>query len=140
MLVGANDDQQIRDKGANYETPINHHVGEQNEPAVSCAGLQLTSCFGARNRSSWVFSTNSDADQETVCGKSREHATERSASIRASTKGCEYDQDDGGEEERIRPRPFITGVPEDKLAEDGACEGNGINVLLRPGIGVRFAV
>jgi hypothetical protein len=140
MLFGANNDQQVRDEGTDHETPVNHHIGKKDEPAVSCATFQLASCFGACNRSSRVFPTNSDADQKTVSCQSCEHAIESPTSIRASTEGCEDDQDDSREEERIRPRPFITSVPEYKLAEDCACEGNRRDVLLRRGSGVFFAV
>lgn len=44
-----------RNKCANDETPINHGVGEEDEPAVAGALLELAACLGAANTASRIF-------------------------------------------------------------------------------------
>lgn len=139
VLVGADDDHQVWDESSNDEAPIDHDVGEQDEPAIPRATLQLPTRFGTRNRACRVLPPDPHADEEPIGRESREHALKAPlVSIGGSAEGGEEGQDDGGNQEGVLARPLVAGVAEDQLAEDGAGEGDGRDVLLgaRPGVGI----
>lgn len=48
-------DRLTRHKGANYETPIDHGVGKQDEPTVPSAFLELATRLGTTDASCWIF-------------------------------------------------------------------------------------
>lgn len=141
MVGGADDDEQVRDEGTDHEAPINHDVGEHDEPAVASSALQLAAGLGASNRPRWIFTTDTNADEETICRECCAHALEAATgSIGAGTESSEDDQGDGGDEKGVGAGPFVAGVSEDQLAEHGADEGERGNVLAGWGIGEGGAI
>ncbi len=74
MIIGANDDQEVWDESSDDKAPIDHNISKQDKPAVSSAGLQFASSLRGRNRSSWIFPSDSDSDEESICGQCREQA------------------------------------------------------------------
>lgn len=140
MVVGADDDENVRDESANHEAPVNRHVGEEDEPAIASTTTQFSRSLRARNRSSRVFSSDSNPDQEAVRGQGSEHAGQRPPTVRTGTQGGEDDEDDGGNEQRVLSRPLITGISEDQLAQHGSGKGDGGDVLQRRGSRVGLSV
>lgn len=65
-----------RNKCSNHEAHVNCQVGEPNEPSVASTGLELTGAFGATDRSSRIFTTDTDTKKEAVSSESRKHAVD----------------------------------------------------------------
>lgn len=60
-------------KRSHNKACINCQVGEPDEPSVAGARLQLASAFRATNRTSRIFTTNTDAEKKAISSKCREH-------------------------------------------------------------------
>jgi hypothetical protein len=125
----------IWDKGADHEAPIDHHVCEHDEPAVSGTTLKLSRRFTTCHRTRRVFPSNTNSNEKAVCGQSCKHALKTAmVPVRTSCKGGEDNQDHGGEEKGIFARPFVTEVTKQKLSKDSSGKGDGRDVLLGAGL------
>ena len=75
-----------RHESGNDKTSIDGKIGEPDEPSVAGAGLQLTSAFGAADRSSRVFTTNTNTQKESVSSESSQQ-TVNTTTITVRTSG-----------------------------------------------------
>lgn len=97
VLLGTDDDQKIWDESTDHKSPVDHHVREEDEPAIPRSTLQFPTRLRASYRPSGVLSSNPHPDQETIGGQSCEHALEIAmVSVGGGTERGEDDQDDGG--------------------------------------------
>jgi hypothetical protein len=58
MVLSCSKDDYSSDNGADEEGQINLHVGEEDEPFVSGALLELACGFCATDAASWILSAN----------------------------------------------------------------------------------
>ena len=123
VLTGGKDDDH-RHQRRDHETHVDGEVRGEDEPPVSVTSLQFSSRLCACHRASRVLSSNSNTEEETICGECGEHATGGASTIRAGSEGCEDNEDDGRDEEGISSRPVITEVSEEQLSNHGAGESN----------------
>lgn len=74
QLVSNHGELLTRHEGTDNETPIDHGVGEQDEPAVAGAFLELASGFGTGDTAGRVLAADTDADKEAPGNEHVEHA------------------------------------------------------------------
>lgn len=155
-----------RNKCADNEAPINHGVGEENEPAVAGALLELAACLGAANTASRIFAyimssvismyyymlfwydqsnskthtSNTNTHKEAPGSQHVEHAHSIAVIVRARGQRRKDDEDDGGHEQRVGARPAVGQEAKEELADDGADKGNVRDILGGGGIGVDLLV
>jgi hypothetical protein len=158
MAFASNEHYDRGDDRRDEERQVDLDVGEEDEPLVSRAFLELSGRFCAANAACGIFSTNAykgqyynyesrslqiltNTQKEAVRHKRSQQARWASSSaIRARSKRCEENDDNGRCEQRPLPREVIGSVSEKQHPKNRASEGDAGNIRLRRrfGIGVRI--
>lgn len=99
--------------------------------------FQLSRSFGAGDTACRVFPTNTNTKQESVGSQGGE---ETLCAIMSSVGSCaqsgEKDKDQSRDQQSVPARPVVAEVSEDKLADNGACKGNGGDIALSTRLGI----
>jgi hypothetical protein len=158
MAFASNQHHDRGDDRRDEERQVDLDVGEEDKPLVSRAFLELSGRFCAANAACGIFSTNAckgqyynyesrslqiltNTQKEAVRHKRSQQARWTSSSaIRARSKRCEENDDNGRCEQRPLPREVIGSISEKKHTKNRASEGDAGNIRLRRrfGIGVRI--